>query len=390
MKPHLLIICNLLDDSTRIERGITTDSPAASRKMLMLCQSLKSAGVKTCILSLGRGRANGSFRYYGYCVRRLNGIAVVYLPFTHIPFFSELLSLIAPLSVIWKFRVFKSRAVLFYNRNTVYLAALIISKILAFRNILDLEDGEIIASTRKLKAIFQLATKKLYDLFCNDGALLACGSLIRYTAIRPAINYYGVANLSSSSRFRSGSIKILYGGSLYPETGANLLIQAIKLMRSSDKQWTRQITFEVTGKGGSAHAFFDLSLEKAYPIVNYRGRTTDEEYRGILDNCDVGLALKLNDGPLANTTFPSKVVEFAASGMLVLTTDISDVRNVLGDNGALFLVKDDPHSLVGLLERICLDRGAAKELAENGRQKVASDFQHESSGKRISKFIFGM
>jgi glycosyltransferase involved in cell wall biosynthesis len=390
MKPQLLIICNVLDDSTRTMRGITTDSPAASRKILMLCKSLKEAGIKTCILSLGRGRADGSLRYFRWHVRRLNGITIIYLPFTHVPFFSELLSLIAPLFIIWKFRVCKSKAVLFYNRNAAYLAALFFSRLLAFRNILDLEDGEVITNPRKLKLVFVWAIQKIYDLLCSNGALLACSTLTRYTAVRPTLNYYGVTGSEYSARFESSSINVLYGGSLYPETGADLLIQAIKLMRSSKKKWVEQINFEVTGKGSSENGFFELSLDKSYPLVNYHGRTTDEQYLKILNYCDVGLALKLNDGPLAHSTFPSKVVEFAASGMLVVTTDISDVKNVLGDNGALFLVKDDPHYLMALLEKICLDSENAKKIAKNGCQKVRIECEPESSGRRIAKFLFGM
>ena len=112
------------------------------------------------------------------------------------------------------------------------------------------------------------------------------------------------------------------------------------------------------------------------------------QYREVLRRCDVGLALKLNNGPLANTTFPSKVIEFAAAGLLVLTTDISDVRQVLG-SGALYLTRDEPHALIELFESIVKDRPMANACAQSGLQNVQTLCSPLSSGKAVANFIFG-
>ena len=113
MKSRLLVICNALDDVTRQERSITTDSPAASRKVLMLCQSLRMSGVNACILSLGRGRAGGRVGYFPGVPRRVNGVPVIYMPFSTIPLLSELISLLSPLCIIFKFRKQTSKALFF-------------------------------------------------------------------------------------------------------------------------------------------------------------------------------------------------------------------------------------------------------------------------------------
>ena len=76
MKPRVLIICNALDDGTREQRGITTDSPAASRKIFMLCHALRLAGVRPCIVSLGRGRAGGSKDFFPSVLHRVEGVPV--------------------------------------------------------------------------------------------------------------------------------------------------------------------------------------------------------------------------------------------------------------------------------------------------------------------------
>lgn len=178
MKPRMLIICNALDDVTRQQRGITTDSPAASRKIFMLCHALRLAGVRPCVVSLGRGRAGGSMAFFPNVIRRVQGVPVFYAPFSRIPFLSELISLLAPLGIIFRLRRQEPKAVVFYNRMTAYLPSLLASSIWRYRNVLDLEDGEVPASGQKRAGVFARLVPGIFDRFCEKGALLACNALV--------------------------------------------------------------------------------------------------------------------------------------------------------------------------------------------------------------------
>ncbi|UNE78277.1 hypothetical protein IMY97_23195 [Pectobacterium versatile] len=60
----IIIICNAIDDVVRSERSITTDSPAASRKVFMLADALADTHVHVDIISMGRGKANGGLKFY--------------------------------------------------------------------------------------------------------------------------------------------------------------------------------------------------------------------------------------------------------------------------------------------------------------------------------------
>lgn len=389
MKPRVLIICNALDDVTRQQRGITTDSPAASRKIFMLCQALRLVGVRPCIVSLGRGRAGGSRAFFPSVLRRIEGVPVFYAPFSRIPLLSELISLLAPLGIIFRLRRRNPKAVIFYNRMTAYLPALLASSVLGYRNVLDLEDGEVPASGQKRAGFLARLVPRLFDRFCDSGALLACNALAEYTTARPVFSYYGTAVGEPSSRkWQSECVTVLMGGTLCFDTGAELLIDTIRQLRRDAPPWAEQLCFDVTGRGPSLEGLSALAVEPGVPKVIVHGRTTDLQYREVLGRSDVGLALKLNNGPLANTTFPSKVIEFAAEGLLVLTTDISDVRQVLED-GALYLTHDEPQSLIDLLESVVKDRTAARECALRGLQNVQALCAPHSSGQRVANFIFG-
>lgn len=388
MKPRVLIVCNALDDVVRQQRGITTDSPAASRKIFMLCEALRLAGLRPFIVSLGRGRAGGSKDFFPSVLRRVEGVPIFYEPFSRIRLLSELISLLAPLGILIRLRRQNPKAVIYYNRMTAYLPSLFVSSLLGYRNVLDLEDGETHAGDKEFAGVFSRLVPSIFDRLCKGGALLACNTLAGQTTTRPVLSYYGTAVIEpTKNKWQSERITVLMGGTLCLDTGAELLIDTIRCLRRDAPRWSSKLSFEVTGYGPSLDGLKALAAESGHPKVVIHGRTTDMQYREVLRGSDVGLALKLNNGPLANTTFPSKVIEFAAAGLLVLTTDISDVREVLG-SGALYLTRDEPQALIDLLESIVKDRQMAKACSQAGSRNVQALCAPISSGKSVADFIF--
>ena len=201
------------------------------------------------------------------------------------------------------------KAIIFYNSMAAYLPSLLASSVLGYRNVLDLEDGQIPASGQKHAGFLARLVPRLFDRFCKGGALLACNALAEYTTSRPVLSYYGTAVAEqSSSKWQSEYVKVLMGGTLCLDTGAELLIDTIRQLRRDAPPWAAQLCFDVTGRGPSLEGLTALAAEPGTPKVIVYGRTTDMQYREVLRRCDVGLALKLNNGPLANTTFPSKVI----------------------------------------------------------------------------------
>jgi glycosyltransferase involved in cell wall biosynthesis len=389
-RPTLLIICNALDDSTRQLRKICTDSPAASRKILLLANALRTAGVRSYVLSLGRGKADGSLSFYPHSVRRILGVPVVYAPFSHTPFLSELISLFAFVRTILRIGGQSPKAILFYNRVLAYIPTLIVSSLAGYKNVLELEDGEVsAASGQYMKRCQNVIVRWLFDQCCRGGALIACSALSKMTNTRPVLSYYGTAVRElSDARWSSPSLTFVMAGSLMPETGADTLIRAIELMRQESPAWAHELQFEVTGKGESLNAFKELAIKPGSPKVFVHGRTTDALYRKILNRSEVGLALKPIGGPLADTTFPSKVIEFAGAGLLVLSTDISDVRQVLGEGG-FYLTSNNPRDLIHLFKRILDDRAGARICAEKVSRLVLNRCSPQRAGRDVANFIFG-
>ena len=386
---YLFFICNALDDLTRLERGIVTDSPAASRKIFLLCRAMHTAGVRTTVVSLGRGRQDGSGRYFRAKAQRVGGVSVIYLPFLHAPVLSELLTLFSSVPILWRLHRKKAtKTILFYNRMPAYLPVLIVAKILRINTVLDLEDGAIDLTHWSLSGVKSRMLSWFYDTLCSGGALLACQALESATKLRPTQCCYGMSDAqSATANWGLSPVTVLLGGTVSYDTGASMLIEAINQLREQSPAWASNIRFDITGKGDCLEPFKALAAGAGKPEVSVHGRITDEEYRRILARTHVGLALKPNSGALADTTFPSKVIEFASKGILVMSTDISDVRKVLADS-ALYLERDEPTLLIEKLRWVVEHRDAATALSQTGMQAISAACAPEKVGHRLRDFLF--
>lgn len=387
-QPVVLVVCNALDDATRIQRRIESDSPAASKKVFDMCRALRTAGVRPYVLSLGRGASDGTNETFAARVCRVNGVTTIYAPFSHRKGLSEFLSLFGLLKPLRRLARHPQRAVIFYNRMPAYLPMLYETSRLGYLRLLDLEDGEVFVGHSFKKYLLRIIRAQ-FDRYCQNGALLACKALCSMTSIRPTIPYYGTAlSKGSEPRSQSHDISCLMSGTLIPDTGAPLLVEAIQQLRIRQPVWANKLTIQVTGKGESLIDFEKLASEPGNPRVIIHGRTTNDRYQEILNSCNIGLSLKPVGGVQADTTFPSKVIEFAASRLLVLSTDISDVRHVFGDS-ARYLERNDPELLIERLAEIVCNREASVRSAQKGHREVINRCSPQQAGRALRQFIFG-
>ncbi len=383
MRRRLLFLGNPIDDATRAERRIVTDSPAATRKMLMLLAMLRRQGHSAVALSMGRGRANGERRYWGWKRVRANGALILYMPFSHVPIFSELLSLLAGLWPVWRLRRrARQTTLLLYNREPAYLPAALLARWLGYRVMLDFEDAEVIRG-----GAFRRWAARMTDRLARDGALLANSALEHWTHIRPLRCYYGMVERPSAGRpLDDGDLHILFGGTLTLEWGVGLLAECIAILKEDAGEWTRRLHFHVTGQGEDEPLLQQAAALPGAPTVRVHGRLPLDCYRRMLQNAQIGLQLRPESGAVADTTFPSKVPELLGAGLLLVTTDVSDIRRLLGD-GALYVAPDTPAALAETLRRIALAPQAAEAVRTRGQQRLAARLEPTAVAADMAAFL---
>ncbi|RZS47480.1 glycosyltransferase [Sphaerotilus mobilis] len=392
MTNRLIVLCNALDDETRIRRGITSDSPAASRKMFMMCRSLRSVGVRPWIVSLGRGKQDGSGRLFGFKVKRINSCPVIYLPFEHSRLLSLILTLLSAIIPLNKFaRMPGNTVIMFYNRMPAYLAALLFAKIRGIAAFLDIEDGEILEGQGPLTKKLTQLKKLVYASICSRGTMLACEGLRSETTSKHILCYYGTVGQEFVEKsWTQDSVHILLGGTISKETGADAMIQVLDLIERRRPLWSRKLTLEISGKGDLVAEFSQRAgKDIGMGGLVIHGRTTDEEYQAIVRRCQVGLALKPATGQLANTTFPSKVIEMASAGLLLVTTDISDVRLIFGES-AVYVHSEDPESIYVALQKIVSSVEESSVRALHGQAIARSACDSSQVGPKLKQFFFNL
>ena len=396
----VVFLSNFLDDTTRLNRHIETDSPACSRKILMMALALAEFDQKLpLILSMGRGRQlDGKTTFHKGSTASINGVDVIYAAFLTGRFFSELISVISVCCNLFKLRMLypsTSFKLVAWNRTNAYLLPLVISKLLLFQNYLDIEDQDYFPSNRRFVNFFVKARITIYDLLCDSGRLLSTQYLVDPRYPNKQSVYYGYLDsefFSKTSkilpRFNQDSpIHFLFCGTLTADTGADTLLRCLDMMRNLRTRFCHPIVFHICGYGPFIPLFRDFGLSGSFPEVTVHGRLPTKKFSDLLVKIDVSLALKKVSGPLSRTTFPSKVLELAGSGHHIITTDVSDIKKVLGVDSVSYLYDDNPESLLFLILD-CIDNiENVKFRAIQKASHLRKSFSIQSSQKLLVNFF---
>jgi len=288
---EVIYLCNALDDVTKAERKITTDSPAATNKVLGLCRALQNAGAEVAILSMGRGRQQGSFTRFARSEYFYTEIQLFYAAFWDIPFLTHLVTACSLAGQFFRIRRQKKQPVLVaYNRLWHYMPTLCIARLLRVPCYLDLEDGFI-----GRPGISQIFLTHFFDWACDQGSLLACKALGNQVKSQRQLVCYGVADVSGAceKNWSDGKIQVLFGGTLGKDMGTELFIDAIRLLIKNKPEFQSRIHFVVTGKGDTQEDIDAFASEEAAGWVDFCGAVPRVDFDRIRDNSHIGLSLNV-------------------------------------------------------------------------------------------------
>lgn len=381
-------ISNVFDENVKQHRSIRGDSPAASGKVIRLCRAVRQQGGEAIVISLGRGRQRGSWKWYPSVIQNSEGVPIIYAAYFDAPILTHIVSIFSLFFILFK-KTRRDSVLIFYNFLAYYIPTLIVNRLMGRRCILDIEDGcrndEI---TFKGRLNFFLL--KLHNLFCNGGVMLASSSLIDQTSLRPAIVCYGVIPIVQCHKnWHTSKIQVLFGGALLKETGAELFLNTLNLLAKNHPDIISKLKIVVTGFGKMSVDIREKAITQYKGFVEFRGSVSDMEYVSLLHKSHVGLCLKLPDMSMGSTTFPSKVVEMAAFGLLIVSTKVSDVPLLFSENSGVLLEKASPEDLASVLSNIVESPEKYRKIALQGQKQITSLLSHQKVGSALKNFWEG-
>lgn len=387
MNKRFFYISNAFEEKELCERAISGDSPAASGKVIRICRAVRLAGAKTYVVSLGRGRQKGTWKLFPSVIRRSGNAPIIYCAFFDAPVLTHLVSMIS-LCLIMLRLAKRDSTIIYYNYLLHYIPTLFVNYVLGRNSIFDIEDG-FIENDHSVKGKVNKLLVKLFNKLCCGGAMLASSALKHQTSLAHNYVCYGVAPfVPTAKEWTDDRLQILFGGSLLKDTGAALLLETLELIHSNYPELASKFKFIITGFGDYSAALDKMAVK--YPnLIEFHGNVDADEYKALLRKAHIGLCLKLPDLSMGATTFPSKVIELTAYGLLLISTNVSDVPKVFSKKTALLLDNVSPQGLVEALTRINENRAFFYDLSLSCKNMIDKQYSSERVGTELLRFWDG-
>lgn len=179
-------------------------------------------------------------------------------------------------------------------------------------------------------------------------------------------------------RNKSKIIKCGYFGGLTKDKGADFLIKMIN--KSMDQNLS--IKWYITGAGPYKDSIEKLS--KDIPnFVEYLGVVSDSELAEIVSNTDI----LLNPHIKMNGVFPFKIIEYAASGRLILSSDILLPTQYTWIKKAILFETLDVEKWLNIITKSSNIYIEKKDNIDYAKKKISIEFSKPEIRKKILKSL---
>lgn len=128
----------------------------------------------------------------------------------------------------------------------------------------------------------------------------------------------------------------------------------------------------------------DLKIENKVHLLNY---LTREEIIQYISHADILVMVRSND-LRSKASYPSKLTEFLASSVPVITMNVGEISSYISDGVNAFLVEPgNVEALTNKLNYVISNYELAKEVGKKGRELTETIFHYNYQAKRMISFI---
>jgi glycosyltransferase involved in cell wall biosynthesis len=328
-------------------------------------------------------------------VALLDGLDAYYLPFINLnPIKTLSLGLANVVSLLqwgWRYRHVKNKAIITYNVHaphgltTVFAARILRTKAFAVIADLPVPGHGIVPSTFMRRLEFALQIKSLPWF---DGLVVLTRDMAEdfapqvpfiwmEGAIDQSIMKLADEELSSEMQHQ---FTVMYAGALTEFDGVLQLLDAFSLLNES---WYRLV---IAGKGALEVEVRHAASRDAR--ISYLGFLPHEEVVMLYQGADVLVNPRPSTPLSTRYVFPSKLIEYLATGKAVISTATSGVQEEYAD--FLFLLEDEtPEGLANLIRQIArLSPAERRAKGTRAREHVLANKNWEAQGGRVAGFIW--
>lgn len=347
-------------------------SQPANNKVYGIAEALTVNNCEVKILS--SGLVNGkSGKFYKKLTDKILDVEIVYCPIIDFPLVNTISS------IFFTYRQIKKENserkidnIVFYNyKPEVAWAAWLAKKRLHIPITIEYEDGySHISRIHGLKAwILNFTEKKVKKSV--DSAILVNSYLKKYYSV-PNVVVRGLVNkdffkkCQAYKKEKNEKFTILYSGGLDKERGIEVFLDSLKFNDIDCQVF-------VSGKG---------NIQCDDPRVDFKGFIPYEDVQKLMMQSDLLVQCQLSKNAFANVSFPSKLFEYIATGNMVVSSDIDEVKLFAGE-AFIYYENDDPKKLAEAIKYIYNEKWKIKSKVES----LCKENMPENVGKDILRIL---
>lgn len=175
----------------------------------------------------------------------------------------------------------------------------------------------------------------------------------------------------------------MYVGHLYTWKGIDVVIGAAEKLASN-----QDVVFMIIGGTDADIAKYrKIIVTKGLSNVVILGHKNHSEVPSYLAAADMLLLPNIpSSAESERYTSPIKMFEYMASGVPVIASDMSSMREVLNENNAILVPAGDERALADAITSIASDPSNALQKARNAKREVTT-YTWENLARKIASFI---
>jgi glycosyltransferase involved in cell wall biosynthesis len=175
-------------------------------------------------------------------------------------------------------------------------------------------------------------------------------------------------------------LTVFYGGRLDDVRGIDILLEAApEIVRRQD------VEVRVGGYGPRFEEVQQQVEEMDINRVSFLGDLSNEQYREELVEANIAVNLQLPDAPGNEYTFPTKILDYLATGNVVVSTRMSDLEVVLDD--ILVFTEPNADDITTTVSEVCDDFSAHSQRIAARHTWVQKNCSPEKRVEAISKVL---
>jgi len=180
-------------------------------------------------------------------------------------------------------------------------------------------------------------------------------------------------------------VKIFYGGSYGNKDCVEDIIQVFDAITKNSNKKIKLILSG--GLDVESKAIIDPLLSRLHnDHISFVGYLNDEEYLKVIHQCDI-LCVPRKNIPYACAGYPFKLGEYLATGNVVLSSAIKEVREMFSDDEVCFYDPDDKSDLYNKLNYLISNSQIREKIGNQGRIRAFDYFDADKHAVKFYEFI---